>query len=141
MCDFCAYENIILFVKWNHRCESGSAGYSRPSCTNTKERRSLDASNYTKKFRRVIFYYFFEESLFKFLNFCLTFLCSEYSYAVAFVNRRTDGAPYPISFNLKEMGLNSQRGYDVVVSIVFNCQIIEITLNNKNVWIFVFSKF
>uniref|UniRef100_A0A034VJ62 Alpha-galactosidase n=1 Tax=Bactrocera dorsalis TaxID=27457 RepID=A0A034VJ62_BACDO len=38
----------------------------------------------------------------------------EYSYAVAFVNRRTDGAPYPISFNLKEMGLDSLRGYDVV---------------------------
>ncbi|XP_017837279.1 alpha-N-acetylgalactosaminidase-like [Drosophila busckii] len=37
----------------------------------------------------------------------------EYSYALAFVSRRTDGAPYSISFTLKELYLNNLKGYGV----------------------------
>lgn len=37
----------------------------------------------------------------------------EYSYAVAFVSRRTDGAPYSIKVTLKELGLKNTKGYKV----------------------------
>ncbi|EDW73990.1 uncharacterized protein Dwil_GK21691 [Drosophila willistoni] len=37
----------------------------------------------------------------------------EYSYALAFVSRRTDGAPYAIKFTLQELGLHNDGGYDV----------------------------
>ncbi|XP_037947115.1 alpha-N-acetylgalactosaminidase-like [Teleopsis dalmanni] len=38
----------------------------------------------------------------------------EYSYAVAFVSRRTDGAPYTTKFILQEIGLRNIRGYSAV---------------------------
>ncbi|EDW57218.1 alpha-N-acetylgalactosaminidase [Drosophila virilis] len=38
---------------------------------------------------------------------------AEYSYAVAFVSRRVDGAPYAISFTLKDLSLNNEYGYGV----------------------------
>lgn len=41
-----------------------------------------------------------------------------YSYAIAFVNRRTDGTPSDIAVTLKELGLVSTHGYRVQVSIV-----------------------
>ncbi|XP_034476454.1 alpha-N-acetylgalactosaminidase [Drosophila innubila] len=37
----------------------------------------------------------------------------EYSFAVAFVSRRTDGAPYAITFTLKELLLMNENGYGV----------------------------
>lgn len=37
----------------------------------------------------------------------------EYSYAVAFVSRRADGAPYSIKITLKELGLKNAQGYKV----------------------------
>ncbi|XP_030379086.1 alpha-N-acetylgalactosaminidase [Scaptodrosophila lebanonensis] len=37
----------------------------------------------------------------------------EYSYAIAFVSRRADGAPYSITFKLKELGLLNVDGYNV----------------------------
>ncbi|XP_068146968.1 alpha-N-acetylgalactosaminidase [Drosophila tropicalis] len=37
----------------------------------------------------------------------------EYSYALAFVSRRTDGSPYAIKFTLQELGLHNDGGYDV----------------------------
>lgn len=37
----------------------------------------------------------------------------EHSYAVAFVSRRDDGAPYRIPFTVKELGLNNPNGYKV----------------------------
>lgn len=40
-----------------------------------------------------------------------------YSYAIAFVNRRTDGTPSDISVTLKELGLINSFGYRVEVSI------------------------
>lgn len=36
-----------------------------------------------------------------------------YSYAVAFVNRRTDGTPSDVAVSLKELGLQSPAGYRV----------------------------
>lgn len=39
-----------------------------------------------------------------------------YSYAIAFVNRRTDGTPSDISVTLKELGLINSYGYRVEVS-------------------------
>jgi hypothetical protein len=39
-------------------------------------------------------------------------LGDDYSYAVAFVNRRTDGYPYLKSITLAETGLTNARGYD-----------------------------
>jgi len=38
-----------------------------------------------------------------------------YSYAIAFVNRRTDGTPSDISVTLKELGLINFSGYRVEV--------------------------
>lgn len=40
-----------------------------------------------------------------------------YSYAVAFVNRRTDGTPSDVAVTLRELGLNSPSGYRVEVSL------------------------
>lgn len=40
---------------------------------------------------------------------------SYYSYAVAFVSRRTDGAPYSVDFKLSELGLNNRNGYVLTV--------------------------
>lgn len=40
----------------------------------------------------------------------------EYSYAVAFVSRRTDGYPYPKSVTLAEIGLTSAQGYEFQVT-------------------------
>lgn len=39
-----------------------------------------------------------------------------YSYAVAFVNRRTDGTPSDIAVTLKELGLICPSGYTVEVN-------------------------
>lgn len=44
---------------------------------------------------------------------------SFYSYAIAFVNRRTDGTPSDISVTLKELGLICLNGYVVEVIIEF----------------------
>ncbi|XP_026318115.1 alpha-N-acetylgalactosaminidase isoform X2 [Hyposmocoma kahamanoa] len=38
---------------------------------------------------------------------------SHYSYAVAFVNRRTDGTPSDVAVTLRELGLNNPAGYRV----------------------------
>ncbi|XP_026841072.1 alpha-N-acetylgalactosaminidase isoform X2 [Drosophila persimilis] len=38
---------------------------------------------------------------------------NQHSYAVAFVSRRADGAPYRIVFTLKELELHNTAGYDV----------------------------
>ncbi|KAK2717676.1 alpha-N-acetylgalactosaminidase-like isoform X2 [Artemia franciscana] len=38
----------------------------------------------------------------------------KYSYAVAFLNRRTDGTPSEVSVGLKELGLNHEKGYKVL---------------------------
>lgn len=38
---------------------------------------------------------------------------SYYSYAVAFVNRRTDGTPSDVAVTLRELGLQSPTGYRV----------------------------
>jgi Alpha galactosidase A/Alpha galactosidase A C-terminal beta sandwich domain len=40
-----------------------------------------------------------------------------YSYAVAFVSRRTDGHPHAFNVTLKDFGLQSQFGYQVKVRI------------------------
>lgn len=42
---------------------------------------------------------------------------SYYSYAVAFVNRRTDGTPSDVAVTLRELGLQSPSGYRVEVRI------------------------
>lgn len=39
-----------------------------------------------------------------------------YSYAIAFVNRRTDGTPSDVAVTLRELGLQSPTGYRVEVS-------------------------
>lgn len=38
-----------------------------------------------------------------------------YSYAVAFVSRREDGAPYPYKITLKDLGLKHHIGYTIKV--------------------------
>jgi len=38
-----------------------------------------------------------------------------YSYAIAFVNRRTDGTPSDVAVTLRELGLQSPTGYRVEV--------------------------
>lgn len=38
-----------------------------------------------------------------------------YSYAVVFVNRRTDGTPSDVAVTLRELGLQSPTGYRVEV--------------------------
>lgn len=43
-----------------------------------------------------------------------------YSYAIAFINRRTDGTPSDISVTLKELGLINSSGYRVEVSFSFD---------------------
>lgn len=40
---------------------------------------------------------------------------SYFSYAVAFVSRRTDGAPYSVDLKLSELGLNNRNGYILTV--------------------------
>lgn len=40
-----------------------------------------------------------------------------FSYAIAFVNRRTDGTPSDVAVTLKELGLTSPTGYRVEVSV------------------------
>lgn len=50
-----------------------------------------------------------------------------YSYAIAFVNRRTDGTPSDIAVTLKELGLTCINGYRVQVRneyIYFNAAIL-----------------
>lgn len=39
-----------------------------------------------------------------------------HSYAIAFVSRRVDGAPYPYNITLEDLGLKNPNGYTVVVS-------------------------
>jgi alpha-N-acetylgalactosaminidase len=50
-----------------------------------------------------------------------------YSYAVAFVNRRTDGTPSDVAVTLRELGLVSPTGYRVEVS--------DVNLNPGNILI------
>lgn len=40
-----------------------------------------------------------------------------YSFAVAFVSRRTDGHPYAFNVTLKDFGLENQLGYEVKVRL------------------------
>lgn len=47
-----------------------------------------------------------------------------YSYAIAFVNRRTDGTPSDISVTLKELGLINYTGYRVEVCFGANFTIL-----------------
>lgn len=47
----------------------------------------------------------------------------QFSYAVAFVNRRTDGTPSDIAVTLQELGLAYRGGYDVEVRDNY-CQIL-----------------
>lgn len=42
---------------------------------------------------------------------------SQYSYAVAWVSKRDDGAPYTISYKPADLGLNHTHGYLVNVRI------------------------
>lgn len=42
-----------------------------------------------------------------------------FSYAIAFVNRRTDGTPSDVAVTLKELGLVSPTGYRVEVRIIY----------------------
>jgi hypothetical protein len=37
-----------------------------------------------------------------------------HSYAVAFVSRRVDGAPYPYNITLEDLGLKNPNGYSIV---------------------------
>lgn len=39
-----------------------------------------------------------------------------YSYAVAFLNRRTDGTPSDVAVTLRELGLNNPAGYRLEVT-------------------------
>lgn len=41
---------------------------------------------------------------------------SYFSYAIAFVNRRTDGTPSDVAVTLKELGLTNPSGYRIEVS-------------------------
>lgn len=41
-----------------------------------------------------------------------------YSYAVVFVNRRTDGTPSDVAVTLRELGLQSPTGYRVEVNFL-----------------------
>lgn len=61
----------------------------------------------------------------------------EYSYAVAFVSRRTDGAPYGFFYKLEDLKLNSTLDYSIYVS-----EIIEflLFLTENNCRIFMLSK-
>jgi len=43
-----------------------------------------------------------------------------YSYAVAFVSRREDGAPYPYKITLEDLGLNHRIGYTIKVIPLMN---------------------
>lgn len=43
----------------------------------------------------------------------------EYSYAVAFVSRRTDGHPHGFDIKLKDLNLNHKFGYQVKVGLTF----------------------
>jgi len=52
-----------------------------------------------------------------------------YSYAVAFVNRRSDGAPFPYSITLNDLGLKNQVGY--TIKNLFDKQ----STNNTNVYV------
>ncbi|XP_058984159.1 alpha-N-acetylgalactosaminidase isoform X2 [Musca domestica] len=45
-----------------------------------------------------------------------------YSYAIAFVNRRTDGTPSDIAVTLKELGLVSTHGYRVQITTVYSTE-------------------
>jgi hypothetical protein len=57
-----------------------------------------------------------------------------YSYAVAFVNRRTDGTPSDVAVTLRELGLQSPTGYRVEVQIEFLAKIIRIINQNFNLF-------
>lgn len=41
----------------------------------------------------------------------------QYSYAVAFVSRRTDGAPYPYTIALEDLGMTHYIGYTIKVNV------------------------
>lgn len=45
---------------------------------------------------------------------------SYHSFAVAFVSRRTDGAPYRIQFNLIDIGLTNLAGYVQLVNVAIS---------------------
>jgi hypothetical protein len=49
-----------------------------------------------------------------------------YSYAVAFVNRRTDGTPSDVAVTLRELGLQSPTGYRVEVRLKLSGSINEL---------------
>ena len=38
---------------------------------------------------------------------------AKYSYAIVFLNRRTDGTPSEVSVTLKELGLDNPAGYHI----------------------------
>lgn len=42
-----------------------------------------------------------------------------YSYAIAFVNRRTIGTPFPYNITLNHLGLYNPIGYKIKVGIMF----------------------
>lgn len=46
-----------------------------------------------------------------------------YSYAIAFLNRRTDGTPSDVSVTLKELGLQYPGGYRVEVKYNFSLRV------------------
>lgn len=50
-----------------------------------------------------------------------------YSYAVAFVSRRTDGHPYAFNVTLNDFGLQNQFGYQVKVRILMQSSRISIS--------------
>lgn len=54
-----------------------------------------------------------------------------FSYAVAIVSHRDDGAPFPFSFKVTDLGLKSRQGYNVTVSQkqTYNFQNQEINTN------------
>lgn len=57
----------------------------------------------------------------------------QYSYAVAFVSRRTDGAPYPYTIAIEDLGMAHYIGYTIKVNFfvtteVYNCQQIMLGL-------------
>ncbi|XP_050536028.1 alpha-N-acetylgalactosaminidase-like [Daktulosphaira vitifoliae] len=58
----------------------------------------------------------------------------QYSYAVAFVSRRVDGAPYPYNITLQDLGLVNPEGYTITNLFgqrnIFNC-VFTPTMNVK----------
>lgn len=48
----------------------------------------------------------------------LPIIGNDYSYAIAFVSRRTDGHAYPIKIKLRDLQLSHKYGYQVTVRIL-----------------------